>query len=454
MLGDTIVAVSTPLGFGGLGIVRLSGKKSLTIAKRIFKYKHNKGISPGLPVLGKLYDYVNKEFFDEAYLTFFQAPSTYTREDIVEISCHGSPVILEEVIRLCTEAGARHAGPGEFTLRAFLNGRIDILQAEAINDLIHATSRKQAQISFRQIGKTLSKRIYSLRYRIIHVLSQIETSIEFPEEALKISPKKIAKTLEETIRAVTKLVESYDIGKTLTEGVNLSLAGRANVGKSTFFNAIIQKNRAIVTPYPGTTRDYLHETIRIKDSFFTLTDMAGLDKTLHPIEKEGIKRGKQIALKSDGILMIFDVSKNENKEDFELLKEFAHKKLFLLFNKIDLPRKMNIDRIKDFKTNLPWMEISALKKTNLEELKHRIHKRFVPQQKMEGDVILQLRQKLLLEEILAFLTEGLQILQEGYTEEVYAEEIKKTLPLIGQLTGEIRKEEILEDIFSRFCIGK
>jgi tRNA modification GTPase len=455
MLEDTIIAISTPLGYGGLGIVRLSGKKSLPVAKKIFKPKKNKGqISPGHPILGRLYHFEQKEFFEEAYLTYFPSPHTYTKEDVVEISCHGSPVILEEVVRLGIKAGARHAKPGEFTLRAYLGGRIDILQAEAINDIIQAPSFKQLQISFSQLEGSLSQKIASLRSMVIHLLSQIEASIEFPEEGLRISSKQISKTMENAIHTLRKLVESYDLGKTLSEGLTLAITGRKNVGKSTLFNSLLQKERAIVTPYPGTTRDYLSDKINIESSVFTLIDMAGLGSSLHPAEKEGIKRGKILASQADGVLLLLDASRGESPDDFKLIKKFKDKKTILLLNKVDLPQKMNKQNIKNRAESLPTLEISALKGTNLGKLKEMIYEFFVPGQKQGEEVILHLRQKLLIEDILTSLIDGQRLLKEGHSEEVYAEEIRKTIPLIGELTGEIHTDDIIEDIFSRFCVGK
>jgi len=455
MFEETIIAISTPLGYGGLGIVRLSGKKSLSIAKKIFKPKKQKAkIKPLRPILGNLYDFEQKEFFEEAYLTYFPQPSTYTREDIVEISCHGSPIILEEIIRIGIKAGARHANPGEFTLRAYIRGRIDILQAEAINDIIQASSLKQAKISFKQLEGSLSRKIASLRINIIRILSQVEAIIEFPEEKLRISPKQILKTIENTIQGIKRLIESYNLGKTLSEGLTLAITGRTNVGKSTLFNSLLERERAIVTPYPGTTRDYLQERIKIKNSLFSLIDMAGITTPSHPVEKEGIKRGKKLLSDADGVLLLFDISQKERLEDFKLLKQYKNKKLLLIFNKIDLPLRMNKEKIKDQGKNLPSLEISALKGTNLEKLKAKINKIFVPNQNQGEEVILHLRQKLLLEEILDCLREGGYLLKEGYSEEIIAEEIRKIIPLISQLTGEIKADEIINDIFNRFCVGK
>lgn len=455
MFEDTIIAVSTPFGYGGLGVVRLSGKKSLSISKKIFKpKKHKAKILPLRPILGNLYHFEDKDFFEEAYLTFFPAPRTYTREDVVEISCHGSPLILEEIIRLGIKAGARHARPGEFTLRAYLNGRIDILQAEAINDIIQAASFKQAKISYKQLEGKLSQTINSLRNQMINLLCQIEANIEFPEEDLKISPQKITKTITNITRTLKSLIESYNLGKTLSEGITLAILGRANTGKSTLFNSLCGKDRAIVTSYPGTTRDYLHERIKIKDSLFTLIDTAGFENATHPVDKEGIKRGKQQAVSADGLLILFDASKKESTEDIQLVHSFPDKRKLLLFNKIDLRKKIDVSKLTNMDKNLPFLEISALKGTNLNKLTEMIHSIFVPKKEFGEEVILHLRQKLLLDEILYCLDEGLRLYKDGHPEEIAAEEFRKTIPLVGQLTGEIRTEDILNEIFSRFCVGK
>jgi tRNA modification GTPase len=209
-----------------------------------------------------------------------------------------------------------------------------------------------------------------------------------------------------------------------------------------------------VTPYAGTTRDYLRERLKIKDSVFNLVDMAGLGRAAHPVEKEGIKRGKKIAVQADGLLLVLDSSRKESPEDLELLKKFKNKKVILVFNKIDLPQKMNKQRIKALLKDLPCIDISALKGKNLEKLKQKIDDLFVPSRKNGEEVILHLRQKLLLEDILGFLKSGLRLLEEGYPEDYYAEEIRKVIPLIGELTGEIQKEEVINEIFSRFCVGK
>ena len=455
MLEDTIIAVSTAPGYGGLGIVRLSGTRALTIAKEIFTPKKASAkILPCQPLFGYLINKTQKERYDTAYITFFPAPNTYTREDVVEISCHGSPVILEETVRLGINAGARHARPGEFTLRAYLYGRVDILQAEAINDMILAPSLAQAKISFRQMEGNLSKKVQLLRKILIHLLSQIEAAIEFPDEGLKISISHIQKTMSNAISAVNKLAKSYDFGKTLSEGMVLAITGRTNVGKSTLFNALLDRDRAIVTPYPGTTRDYLSEQIKIQDSIFSLVDMAGWGKAVDRIEKAGIRRGQRVARAADGILLILDASRKETAEDISLVKRFQKQNTILLLNKIDLPQKMDLQTIKGLAPQLPILEISALKRTKLKDLEKTIVERFIPDQKRNENVILHLRQKLLLQDVEDALKKALKLIKKGYSEEVFAEEVRRSLPALSELVGDIQTDDILSEVFNRFCVGK
>jgi len=455
-LDETIIAISTPPGFGGIGIVRLSGKNALPIAKKIFKIKKKDeaGILPGQAIIGDVFDFEKNESLDEAYLLFFPAPRSYTKENVIEISCHGSPAVLEEVVRLGIRAGARHAHPGEFTLRAYLNGRIDIIQAEAVNDLIRAASLTQAKIAFGQLEGRLSRRIEDVRDQIVHLLSQIEAAIEFPDEHLRITPPKIALIFERLIEFLEALVASYDAGKALTEGVMLAITGRKNVGKSTLFNALLEEQRAIVTPYPGTTRDYLKEKVKIKDTIFNLVDMAGLGRPSSVVEKEGMKKGKKIARQAAGLLVLLDASRTETAEDYTLIKEYKGKNMLLVFNKIDLPPKMDMEKIKKRYGNLSSLRISALRGTNISRLKDNIYDIFAPKVDDRQEVIFHLRQKLQLEEILNHLKKGRELLENKFPEEVYAEEIRKVLPAVGQLTGEIHAEEVIDDIFSRFCVGK
>lgn len=456
MLDDTIIAISTSPGYGGLGIVRLSGQKSLLIAKKIFRPRRKKwrDIGPRVCTLGDLFDTEKNELVDEAYLSYFPAPRSYTKENVIEISCHGSPVVLEEVVRLGVKAGARPAHPGEFTLRAYLRGRIDIIQAEAVNDLITAVSLQQAKISLGQLRGGLSHHVESLRSQVIDLISLLEASIEFPEDNLGISPLEAVRRLENVLLAVERLIVSYETGRAMTEGLNLAIVGRANVGKSTLFNALLDHERAIVSPYPGTTRDYLRERIKIKDSFFHLIDMAGLGRPGHPVERNGIKKSWELASRSDGILLVLDASRRQSRADLELIEKFKKKRMILVFNKADLPIKIDRKKCRAINPSSRAIAVSALKGTNIPRLKNAILAFFVPRQNGQEQVILHLRQRLLFEQIASALEEALKRLREGYSEEVCAEEIRRALPFLGQLTGEVRVDEVVDNIFSRFCVGK
>jgi len=362
--------------------------------------------------------------------------------------------VLEEIIRLGVRSGARLAHPGEFTLRAYLNGRIDILQAEAVNDLIRAASLQGAKLSFRQMEGGLSRRMAGLRSRIVELLGRIEAGIEFPDEGLRVSKGRISKILVTLIGNIRVLIASYDTGRLLTDGVAAAIVGRANVGKSTLFNALLETDRAIVSPFPGTTRDYLKEKIKIRDTYFSLIDMAGIERAVHPVEKESIRRGKKIAVQADGLLLLFDSSRRETAEDLALLKRFKDKKAILVFNKADLARNIDERKIRRLAGRTPAIEVSALKKTNINRLKDMIFECFAPSAEGGEDMLLHLREKIALEEILGFLQAGLDRLRRGYPDEIYAEEIRKALPLIGRLTGEIKADEVIENIFNRFCVGK
>jgi tRNA modification GTPase len=452
---DTIIAVSTPPGRGGIGIVRLSGPDALPISLTFFQPgRKPRRIPSHKAVLGKLLDPANGRSFDEAVLVYFQKPRSYTKEDVVEMSLHGSPVVLEEAVRLGVAAGARPARPGEFTLRACLNGRYDLIQAEAVNDLIRAESRAAAKMAWGQIEGGLSHKVLALRRELIELAADIEASLEFPDEDLPTSKSGIMDRISRIAADIETLVSSHETGKALVDGPVIAIIGRANVGKSTLFNAFLGEERAITAPEPGTTRDYLTERIRIKAQGFTLVDMAGLGRPASDIEKEGIRRGRKAAREADGLILLMDASKKAHSEDLALLSEYRGRKAVLVFNKIDLPRIMDVAAIRKNNPGFPSIGISALKGTNIGKLMDRIYDRFAPVIPDSGEIIFHERQKHLLEAVLSRLRAGEKALETGYSEEVCAEEVREALPLFGQLTGEIGAEEVIGDIFDRFCVGK
>ncbi|HUT07780.1 MAG TPA: tRNA uridine-5-carboxymethylaminomethyl(34) synthesis GTPase MnmE [Candidatus Latescibacteria bacterium] len=456
MLEDTIIAISTPPGFGGLGIVRLSGKRALAVAGQIFRpKKRSKKLFPErCQVFGAIRDPERKTDLDEAFLTYFKAPRSYTREDVVELSSHGSPAVLAGILRLGVAVGARLAQPGEFTLRAYLNGRLDMLQAEAVDDLIRSVSLTQARVSSLQLGGSLSRRIFRLRGKLITLLSRMEAGLEFPDEKLRTGAWVDGRAINSLAAEVERLVVGYETGRAIREGLTLAITGRTNVGKSTLFNALLEEDRAIVTPFPGTTRDYLREKLVIDDIVFHLVDMAGLGKPVHPVDKTGIARGQKIARDADGLLVVLDASRKESWEDERLVRKYRAKKMLLVFNKSDLPLKIARRRIRDLAGGSPSIDVSALKGLNIDKLRVAIRGHFVSGPAKEEDVILHARQKDLLQAILEALRRAAGLLAKGHSIELYTEEIRNCLPLVGELTGEVRIDEVIDDIFKRFCVGK
>ncbi len=454
-LQDTIIAVSTPPGFGGLGVLRMSGPESLAVACKLFvPAKKIAAFPERAAVFGHVVNRETGQVLDEAFIVYFPAPRSYTREDVIEISCHGSPAVLEEVVRLGVMAGAKPALPGEFTLRAYLRGRIDILQAEAVQSLVQSATLEQARVSIGQVRGGLSRNIALLRESLIELMGLIEAGIEFSEGGEAETAFAIRERILGCRETTEKLAASYETGRVLSEGVRVAIAGRPNVGKSTLFNALLGRERAIVTPFPGTTRDYLSERLMHGGMNFVLTDMAGLGSARDPVEGEGIKRGRALADEAQGILLILDASQPETEEDRRFVSGFKGRKLILIFNKNDLPRKIDRPGILSLLPGAPHLDVSALLGSRIEELKELMLKIFSPEEKMAEDVVLHLRQKILLEEIARALGAAQERLDGGFSEEYYAEEVRSALNLIGQLTGEVASDEVLDAVFARFCVGK
>jgi len=454
-LRETIIAVSTPPGPGGLGVIRLSGQDSLAIAQKLFKpIKKGHALPPRTAVLGHILDKATGQRLDEAFLLYFPGPRSYTREDMVEISCHGSPAVLEETVRLGVRSGARLARPGEFTFRAFVHGRIDILQAEAVQSLIQSTSLDQARISFGQVQGELSRSIEKLRASLIQIMAFIEARIEFADDLEQNPNTGFMELLGGALDQVQTLVDSYQIGRTLLEGVQLVIVGRPNVGKSTLFNALLGRDRAIVTPISGTTRDFIAETTQWRGKRFRLVDMAGLTQPRDIIEEESIKRGKSLADEADGILLLLDASQKATEEDLALAAKYDSKKTIIAFNKLDLPRELDKETVLAVAPQAAHLDISALEKTNIEKLKDLIGQAFAAFEKTPEVVVLHLRQKLLLEEIGGNLLHARELFETNTADEILAEDVRNALTLIGQLTGQVSSDEVLEAVFSNFCVGK
>jgi tRNA modification GTPase len=448
---DTIAALSTPVGKGGIAIIRISGSKSKRIAKKIYKGQ----IIEKRVNYGTLY--LNKKPIDNIILLYHKKPKSYTGEDIIEIHTHGSMVLVEEVLNFLYKNGIRVAEPGEFTKRAFLNGKIDLLQAEAINNIIDSITIRGAEIAFSNLKGTLSKKVEAMRKGIIEILSFIEASIDFPDYEIELDKKKVVKILEETEKKITALVKSYNYGKILKEGYDIVLTGKPNVGKSSLLNAILQEKRAIVSEKPGTTRDFIKEKITYKGVGFNIIDIAGIDEEEKgKIEKEGVKIAKEIISKSENILFMIDSSEKITKKDKEIYFLIKEKKVILVINKTDKEKKIDEKGIKRIFPKIKQkIEISAKYEKNIEKLLDKMKNYFIEEEgKKTKEILLSFRQKQLFEKTGEIIKETIPMIKKGTGEEIIAEKIREIKLFMEELTGEISNEMILDKIFKDFCIGK
>jgi len=459
-LKDTIVAIATPLGCSGIGIVRMSGKRSFSIAKKIFRPPEGKKVnwsSSFRIYYGWIVDPETKRQVDEILLTLMRAPRTYTREDIVEINCHGGPVPLRKTLELILKFGARLAEPGEFTKRAFLNGRIDLVQAESVLDIIQAKAERSLEVALNSLEGKLSRRISSLKEKMIDLLSCIEAEIDFSSEDLEFLYRRDKKKrLEEILKDIDSLLEAAEMGGIYKEGIKAVIVGKPNVGKSSLLNILLQRERAIVSYVPGTTRDTLEEMVNIKGFPVWIVDTAGLKEAKGVVEKEGVVRTRRKMKEADIILLLIDGSRPLNKEDREIFKEVKEKEVLIAINKIDLPQKVKREEIFSFFPERKIVEISATRETNIDKLKEKLAN-FVLKEATPSSsdlLIMNLRQKGTLKETRKSVKRALNVLKQGLSEELIAFDLREGINKLGEITGEVATDEILDRIFSRFCIGK
>ncbi len=453
---DTIAAISTLSGFAGIGIVRLSGPAALSIASKIFHPKSKKKIkelSANTVHLGKITD--GKKFVDEVLLTVMKAPKSYTREDIAEISCHGGPVPLKKTLELCIKYGARLADPGEFTKRAYLNGRIDLSQAEAVCDIIKAKTEAALSCAVSQLSGVLSEEINKQKSELVDILATTEAAIDYSEDELPvIDGEEVLEKVGKIGIALEKILLTFQTGKIFRDGVRTAIIGKPNVGKSSLLNVLVGQNRAIVTEIPGTTRDIIEETIDISGIPLILTDTAGIRKHSKDIvEKIGIERAQETLETADLVLFVLDSSSELSHEDFHIAELIVSKKVILVLNKSDKPSK--IGNVSELEIPAPVVAISASKNEGIEELKKIIYNLFITSDINTSDFLLtNTRHKILIENALGSLEKAVASVKDGLSEEFTATDLRSALNYLGEITGEVPTEEILDRIFSNFCIGK
>ena len=461
--GDTIAAISTPPGRGGIGVVRLSGPDSLAIASSLFRPESAAG--PGVPnraQFGRVIEPATAETVDEVILTYFKSPHSYTGEDIVEISCHGSPIILSRVLRMALERGARVAEPGEFTFRAFLNKRIDLAQAQAVRDVINAQTQYQARVATKQLEGELSSRITPLKDALVEVIVHLESSVEFVED--DISPEAASTLLTKlggVIDALTSIADSFAFGRYVKEGFDLAIVGRPNVGKSSVFNRLIGADRAIVTELPGTTRDALYESTSISGVPVRLIDTAGIRETTDLVETIGITRSRSAIADADISLLVLDALRPLGTEEIELIDSVPEANRIITLNKTDLPNHLDEKLFDQTGVHLGEMydnvvSISALTGSGFEELTAKIFARLSGDASIERDDILltDARQHAAIQRAIEPLTSARDLLTQGELEEIILLKLHGALVALGEITGETLTEDILGQIFSTFCIGK
>ncbi len=454
---STIAAISTAPGIGGIGIIRMSGEECFEILDKIFVQKKPQRIEDIKGYTIKYGNIVNedKKIIDEVLVSYFKAPKSYTFENMCEINSHGGTVIMNEILEICIKNGANLAEPGEFTKRAFLNGRLDLTQAEAVIDIINAKTDKEAKVSLKQLEGNLSTEITKIRKKIISVLADIEASIDYPEYDIEeVTNSKILNILEEVGLDLDKLEKTFYSGKILREGIKTAIIGRPNAGKSSLLNVILNEERAIVTEYEGTTRDSIEEFINIEGIPLKIIDTAGIRDAEDVVEKIGVDKAIEIAKNSDIIIAIFDITKELNKEDEKILELLKAKKAIIVLNKVDLNKRANIRKIKE--QNLPIIEISTRTREGIDKLYEEISNMLKLKDigNDEEIIVSNLRHKSLIINSKNNLKKAKETIENNMPIDVISSYMKEIIEELGKITGQSVTEEVINEIFSKFCLGK
>ena len=454
---STIASISTAPGIGGIGIIRMSGEKCFEILNKIF-YPKNKYNIEDIKGYSIKYGHIkeNEKIIDEVLVSFFKSPHSYTAENMCEINSHGGIVIMRNILDLCLKNGAELAQPGEFTKRAFLNGRMDLSQAEAVIDIINAKSDIEAKEGIKQLEGFLAQEIGKIKQKILDLITSIEVSIDYPEYDVEdLLDNEIAEKLGNIKNELQKLEKSFYNGKIIKEGIKTAIIGKPNAGKSSLLNAILKEDRAIVTEYEGTTRDTIEEFVNINGVPIKLIDTAGIRDTENEIEKIGIEKSKKLAKEADLSIVIIDSSKNIEKEDEEILKSVDCNKSIVVLNKSDLGSVVdkNIELLNRFKYII---SISALKRDGINDLYDTINKMFnLNEINLDNEIVItNERHRNIIKKAITNVEKAEESLKNGMPIDIVAISIKDILSNLGEITGDEASEEIIDEIFARFCLGK
>lgn len=451
-MNDTIAAISTTVGVGAISIIRVSGTDSIKIVNKIFKEKDLEKVESHTIHYGHII--YKDEIQDEVLVTIMKSPKTFTTEDVVEINCHGSIAVTKKILEILLTLGCRLAEPGEFTKRAFLNGRIDLLEAEGVMDLINSKSESEKKLALNQIGGKVSNLIKNLRQKILEVLANIEVKIDYPEyeDIEDVTYNDLNNNIAEVEEEIKRIIKESENGKIIKEGIKTAIIGRPNVGKSSILNNLLEEEKAIVTDIEGTTRDTVEGSIVINGIILDLIDTAGIRKTEDKVESIGVNKSLQTIEKADLILFVLNNNEELTEYDKEILEKIKEKNHIIIINKIDLENKLEINQLKE--ENI--VKISALKDNNLEELKNKIIEMYNLEELESKDAtyLTNARGLSLLkqaQDIISDIKEGIKTQQPIDMIEI---DLKRIWELLGEITGETYQEELINQLFSQFCLGK
>jgi len=452
---STIVAISTAPGNSGIGIVRLSGEKSIDIVNKIFRPVNTGEIKGYTIKYGNIVD-SQDEVIDEVLVSFFIVPKSYTGENMCEINSHGNNIVLKRILDLCIENGAEFAEAGEFTKRAFLNGRIDLLQAESVIDVINSKSELERKAAIKGLEGDLSKELKQIKAKILDILTDVEASIDYPEYDIEErSSVQISNEMRKIVQELEKLEDSFERGKILRDGVSVAIVGKPNAGKSSLLNKILKEERAIVTDIEGTTRDTIEEFVNIKGITFKIIDTAGIRKADNEIEKIGIDKSKKALREADLIVAIFDISKDLSEEDYDILNSLKQKKSIILLNKKDLNiLKLNKEQLKVYSDNI--LEVSVKENEGIEELYDKMAEIFnVGEIETENtSIITNIRHKQAIKNAKDSINQAIEVIGNMMPVDITAIYFKQAIEEINKITGENVTDDIINEIFSKFCLGK
>lgn len=451
---ETIAAISTAYGEGGIGIIRISGPDAKEILRRVFS---RKSIKNRHMTFGRIIDPANSEVIDEVLAVYMKGPATYTGEDVAEINCHGSTVSLRKTLALVLREGARMAEPGEFTKRAFLNGRMDLSQAEAVIDLIKAKADASYDAALSQMEGALSKKVGEIRAKVLDILVDLTVNIDYPDEDIEqMTYEKLLAGIDDTAREISSLLETASTGRMIREGIRIAIVGRPNVGKSSLMNALLRQSRAIVTEIPGTTRDTIEEAVSIRSIPVYLVDTAGIRQTEDIVEKIGIEKTKEAFNQADLVVVIINASEPLDEEDLDILKRLEGRQSLVLLNKTDLGNAVTPRDIADISPNSDIIKTCLLQGEGVDSIEDKIEALVYGGQLTQKDSIMvsNVRHEQLLRQALQSAEDARTITLAGEALDIIEIDIREAYDRLGEIIGETVSDEVLDEVFSRFCLGK